>query len=172
MIYRVLLINLPAFGSMVPRQCHSRSLAWTHVYLLFLGPYFFSLGAAARNGYNWSSYVWCKHKAGLNGHIYIYIFVSGLLSFGPQIYSFPLLQAKFFINILAEPAEVVSLIYVSLLWYIGYRCVLWSLTSHCSLMVNKFMWLTKYIFQLHSQIDGMGIELEKSIRSSVIMVYA
>jgi hypothetical protein len=47
--------------------------------------------------------------------IYIYIFVSGLLSFGPQIYSFPLLQAKFFINILAEPAEVVSLIYVSLL---------------------------------------------------------
>ena len=39
-------------------------------------------------------------------------------------------------------------------------------------MVNKFLWLTKDIFQLHSQVDGIGRELEKSIRSSVIMVYA
>ena len=44
------------------------------------------------------------------------VFISLLHIFDTKNEQFPLLQAKFFINVLAEPAEVVSFVYVPLLW--------------------------------------------------------
>lgn len=60
---------------------------------------------SARDGNNWSSDVWCYYKAGL-----IYICSSHCPSFCwslSQPNTYGLLQAKFFINVLAEPPEVV-----------------------------------------------------------------
>ena len=60
-----------------------------------------------------------------------------------------------------------SIIYIlslsmSLVMSIRLWCILWSLTIHCLTMV-KLLWLKKYLFQLHNQINDVVRELKNSI---------